>query len=314
MSLHWAHVLRAAAIGGAIVIAQPSGVFAQAADTVVVPDLGNQDMKPWIAKNNAFIGLLNDTLRAKESFNRYASWVDLKKGPTGKERIIYGLYSVSAGSGTKTAEAARRAATTEPLLPPLDTAARDLADAFDALVPVLNEAEAYYERQDYKADKMEGGKALHGRLMPLFTRFLGARERMEARMDEFKAGLDTQELDRVERTEGKSYRWHSKRAIMFAERAVRAMPRDPRKPDLKTFDERIAAFAGVVKEFDAFVLSGAEKKPGMMDSQPRSLLGELRELRDKAAQHMDPTFYQIHYNNVINQYNMMINLSNAFSR
>ena len=38
---------------------------------------------------------MNRTLRAVESWERYTSWVNVRTGPTGKERYItYGLYSL----------------------------------------------------------------------------------------------------------------------------------------------------------------------------------------------------------------------------
>ncbi len=62
------------------------------------PDLGlreisSADLDRYVAKSNGVVGLLNASLRGKDSWNRYLSWVDLKRGPTGKERIIYGPVS-----------------------------------------------------------------------------------------------------------------------------------------------------------------------------------------------------------------------------
>ena len=48
-------------------------------------------------------------MRGTESWARYLRWVDVKRGPTGKERIIYGLYSI--GSSARDAiERARKSA------------------------------------------------------------------------------------------------------------------------------------------------------------------------------------------------------------
>jgi hypothetical protein len=50
-----------------------------------------------------------------------------------------------------------------------------------------------------------------------------------------------------------------------------------------------------------------------LDSAPRDILGQLREIRDKIAKRRaDPRFYSMDYNMVINRYNMMISMSNAF--
>jgi hypothetical protein len=67
--------------------------------TINVPQLNEAEFQRWVGKSNAYVELLNDSTRALDSLRRYASWVDMKLGPTGKERYIsYGLYSVPMGS------------------------------------------------------------------------------------------------------------------------------------------------------------------------------------------------------------------------
>jgi hypothetical protein len=83
------------------------------------------------AKFNAYVEFLNRTLRASESLDRYKSWVNMTTGPTGHERIIYGLYQTYDTS--KEAEAATAALTQAPLLPELDAAMRDYIAANEAL-------------------------------------------------------------------------------------------------------------------------------------------------------------------------------------
>jgi hypothetical protein len=54
----------------------------------------NPGLRAATEKFNAYVEFLNRTLRASESLERYKSWVNMTTGPTGRERIIYGLYSV----------------------------------------------------------------------------------------------------------------------------------------------------------------------------------------------------------------------------
>jgi hypothetical protein len=297
---------------GAVLAAVPAHAQAPASG-IVVPELQDADLDLWIAKSNAVVKLLNETGRPRDSFNRYASWVDLNKGPTGRERIIYGLYSVNPSSIAGAVAAVRKAAGEAPAIPALDAAALELGAALEALVPIVNEAEGYYERQDYKQDKMAEGRALHARLMPAFRTTLAAADTLKARLAELKAGLDAQELARIERREGKSYRWHARRVLIAAAVAVEAVPRDPRKADVARFEAAIQPYAAVVKEFDAFVL--ATGKGGTLDSHPRSLLGKLRETHEKLARkRVDPNFYSFDVNGIVGQYNSMVTFSNAFDR
>src|SRR5262245_18234589 len=54
-----------------------------------------QDDQAALQKANAYIEVAKMTERAVESWERYASWVNMKTGPTGKERYIsYGMYDL----------------------------------------------------------------------------------------------------------------------------------------------------------------------------------------------------------------------------
>lgn len=265
----------------------------------------------YVAKSNGVVGLLNSSMRGSESWRRYLSWVDAKKGPTGKERIIYGLYSV--GSSSKDAiEKARKSAAAEPAIPALDGATKELAAAFEALVPILNEAEAYYDRKDYLSDGMKGGKELHAKLVPAASAFLSARMKAEQLQEQFKDLLDRQQLARIEKAEGKSVRWHTRNTMMLAKKAVDLMPRDPRKPgDLKAFDAALTEFGEAVRTFDTAVRESG--KLGSVDSYPRDILGKLREMRANLGKgRVDPMTFSMDVDGVITRYNMMITMSNAF--
>ena len=53
------------------------------------------DIDAALQKANVYIETAKITERAIESWERYQSWVNLKAGPTGKERYIsYGMYDV----------------------------------------------------------------------------------------------------------------------------------------------------------------------------------------------------------------------------
>ncbi len=297
-------------ISGAPALAQQQGVAG--AVVLGLNDIPAGQIDRHIAKSNAVVGLLNASARASESWNRYLSWVDAKRGPTGRERIIYGLYSVSASLASDAIAKARQSAADDLAIPALDGASKDLAAAFEALVPILNEAEAYYERKDYLGDAMRGGQALHARLAPAALAFLAARERTETLMEQFKTLIDQHELARLEQSEGKSPKWHARRAMIATKKAVDLLPRDPRRPgDMKAFDAAIAALAEAARDFDKAARESG--KTSSVDRFPSSILGRLREIREKIAKRrVDPTFYSMDFDGVISEYNMMITMSNAF--
>ena len=234
-----------------------------------------------IAKSNAYIGLMNRTLRAQESWSRYASWVDVKKGPTGKERIVYGLYGLY--DVRDEIAAAEKAIGSEPVWAELDaTVARYIA-AYQSLAPLIAEAEGYYDRKDYLADKMAGGKALHARLLPAAQTFLAERATFERDMAVVKSDLDRAELDAIEASEGRKARWHVRRVMMEARAVMDLVPTNAApRVHMPGFDAALDRYALAVKEIDGY----ARANPGsfhVFESRPRELLGKLREMREKLA-------------------------------
>ena len=127
-------------------------------------------------KFDAYLGYMNRSQRVVASLQGYQLWVNMRVGPTGHERVIYGLQAPS--DLTDERAAVQKALATPPALPDLDGAMRAYVAAIDALSPVLVEADGYYRRGDYKLDGMAGGKAMHNDIVALGDAFLAARARL----------------------------------------------------------------------------------------------------------------------------------------
>lgn len=286
----------------AVAVPEPSQPVAAAAD-----------LKAAIVKSNAYIELMNRTLRAVESWQRYASWVNVQKGPTGKERYIdyglYGLYDVKDEIAK-----AREVMQKPPLDAGLDQAFARYVDSYEALAPLITAANGYYERKDYKTDKMKEGRELHAKLVPAAKAFIEARADIETRMRTFKREIDKRALAAIAAKEGQGPAWHVKSVMMAAQDVVETLPQS-KGFDLKAFDAALEVYAKTTREFDMF----AEAYPGKFSgfsSQPRSLLGKLRDIRDKLAKSkgkvnqwigMDLTF-------LVSEYNMMVSSSQMATR
>ena len=91
-----AHVVAATAPLLAQSLAPPAAAQAPA-PAVPASDQGKPPAPPpssLTEKLNAYVGCINRlSERSYESRSRYFSWVG-KNGPTGKERIIYGTYTI----------------------------------------------------------------------------------------------------------------------------------------------------------------------------------------------------------------------------
>jgi hypothetical protein len=266
-----------------------------------------------IGKSNAYIALMNRTLRAVDSWNRYTSWVDLKAGPTGKERYItYGLYTLYDVRGE--IAKARDFIDKQPITPELDASIGRYAAAYEALAPLITRAAGYYERQDYRDDKMAEGKALHAQLVPAAAAFLKERDTLEKQMRAFTADINQRELTAIEAREGKQARWQIKNVMIAARQMIDMVP-SQKQPvvDIKAFDEALAAYAATVRAFDGYI----EANPGkvkFMESQPRSLLSKLRDYRDKLARTKGDGRRAGDTTWIISDYNSMTSLSETANR
>jgi hypothetical protein len=309
----FAAVLAATIALGAVGFATPAPAQEAPQSSVPAED-GGVDLQATTEKFNAYVSFMNRSLRAVTSIERYKSWVNMKKGPTGKERIIYGLYEVY---DTKDEAAAATAELTQPpLIPELDSAMRDYIAANDVLGPILNEANGYYERKDYLADKMAEGKALHAKIVPAAAAFLAARARLDAVFTVEKAKVDQLQLAAIEKSEGKKANWHVKNVMIAAHDVIDLMP-DNAKPvvDLPTFDAALVKYAVAVKEMDTYG-AGNSNAFSAFSSMPRDLLGKLREFREKLGRAKgdarrgagsDITW-------IVNDYNMMVSVSQNATR
>lgn len=129
----------------------------------LVADSASAQTPSFRQKMNAYVGCINRlSARAFDSRKRYFSWA-AKSGPTGKERIIYGLYTIYDTADCR--KNVEKANAIEPHDDALEAAATAFAEAAGKLEPLLKEADDYYTREDYKDDKMAKGRALHPRLV-----------------------------------------------------------------------------------------------------------------------------------------------------
>jgi hypothetical protein len=271
--------------------------------TINVPQLDQQDFQLWVGKSNAYVELL--TTRAIDSLRRYASWVDLKVGPTGKERYIsYGLYSIEPSIAAQVIAKTRAAAAGPPPIPPLDGVALAYAASFETLMPLLNDAAGYYERKDYTDDNMARGKELHAKIIPAMNTFLAARAQLEDGQEQLSDGLDRQELALIEAREGKSRLWHLRNLAITAKAALNAMPHDPNATDMTPFSSSIAAYADAVRGFEA---APKPRNAASDGTNAEDLVARFRTLREKIQK---KDVRKEDFQDAINEYNSVIDWLN----
>ena len=236
-----------------------------------------------IKKLNAYVGCINRlSERSYESRNRYFSWAK-KTGPTGKERIIYGTYTIYDTSDCK--KNVEKANALEPRDADLEAAASAYAEAVGTLEPLLKEADEYYEQENYKDDKMAKGKALHPRLVAAWDAFASADKKLRTGVEAIKDKQAAEQLAALEAKEGRKVRYHVEALMIHAKRLLRA--EDTEKPDIAAITAALGEYEAAVKAAEeASGKDGDAKLGSFFMSNAKSYLTTakqlMRRVRDKA--------------------------------
>ncbi|RYX85578.1 MAG: DUF3829 domain-containing protein [Bradyrhizobiaceae bacterium] len=234
-------------------------------------------------KLNAYVGCINRlSSRAYDSRSRYFSWAP-KSGPTGKERIIYGLYTIY---DTKDCQQNVEAANAlEPRDAALEAAASAYVGAVTTLGPLPKEADDYYTQENYKDDKMAKGRALHPKLVAAWDAFAAADKNLRAGVDGINDRRKAEQLAAIEAKDGRKAQYYIEALMIDAKRVLRTQTADT--PDLAEITKALAAYEATVTALQAAAdgNSGDRKVGSMFTSNAKSLLVTakqlMRRIRDK---------------------------------
>jgi len=233
--------------GIALILSAATGpAWSQAADSTLTE------------KMNAYVGCLNRlSERSYDSRARYFSWVG-KKGPTGKERIIYGTYTIYDTSDCKAN--VDKVNALEPRIPDLEAAASAYVEAVVALEPLLKQADDYYSQENYKDDKMAEGKSLHPRLVSAWDAFATADQKLRAGIDVIQDKSASEKLAQIEATEGRKANYHVQSLMISAKRVMRAHSAEP--ADLAKITETLADYETITSATEEYARANKDSKIG----------------------------------------------------
>jgi hypothetical protein len=174
-------------------------------------------------KLDAYIICLNTLSSPVHSTrSRYFSWVNPKTGPTGNERVVLGLFDLPKDSAQKCTAGLAKAKTLPPKDAKLEAAGDEFARTVMELDTLIDEVFTYYENKNFKDDKFAKGKAMHPRLMAAFSAFSKADTGLHSTLDGITKPLAQRALARIEREEGKKFRYHRKHVLLSARELVEA--------------------------------------------------------------------------------------------
>lgn len=236
-----------------------------------------EQSKSSAEKLNAYIECLNRlSERSYESRARYFEWVNPKKGPTGKERIIYGTYTIYDTADCK--EGVEKANALEPHDAQLEAAASGYVEAVVALEPLLKEADDYYEQENYKDDKMAKGKELHPRLVAAWAAFAAADVMLRDEIEAIQSKQQAEELVAIEKAEGRKARYHIQALMLRAKALMRLEGAE--KPDLEKIKPALAEYEDAAKAIEAYAAADKDSKIGS------SFIGDAKSYLTTAKQLM----------------------------
>lgn len=232
-------------------------------------------------KLNAYVGCINRlSERSYDSRRRYFSWVG-KNGPTGKERIIYGTYTIYDTSDCR--KNVETANALEPRDAELEAAAAAYADAVSKLEPLLKEADDYYKQEDYKDDRMAKGRALHPRLVAAWDAFASADKALRAGVESINDRRAAERLAAIEQSEGKAARYHVEAVMIAAKRVLRSMETD--KPNVAAMTQAVNDYEALVKSTEKLAADSDAKIGSFFINNAKSYLVTakqlMRRIRDK---------------------------------
>lgn len=303
--------------------AAEAAVDAQQANMTEDDKLGN--------KLAGYIPCINDTSdRIVDARKRYSDWVDPKVGITGKETNVYGLYEIS--DQKQCIDGIKAAADAEPEDTELETVATAYLTALQEAMPIINEAQKYYEEEDYKDDKFAKGKELHPKLLAAFDKFAAADEPFRKLVVGKNEALQERELVRVEKEEGRKLKFQNKIVMSKAKKLVEASDvKELKLMDLSAYETTLGEYEKAVDEMESYVKDHKAEADSvstfsMFVDQATAMRKAAKDLMRRRRDKPEYTKEEIDYLNqgnehlvegnpdaVMNAYNDLVSRSNSLS-
>ncbi len=200
-------------VAGAFAVPQfRDAIFHQASAPAAAPE-AEQD--PDEQKNQALDNLLDCTNLVSNALHkseqRYHSWVkDPKKGPTGREHTIIGMTTWD-DSVLKMCNEKFEANKDLQQFGDLAKLSEAYRQAINDLIPKVDEAAKYYNKEMYKADKFEKGKTMHPDLEKAFQAFIKASDALSPEITKHVDARSLKLLAQIEKEDGQTLEyWHRK--------------------------------------------------------------------------------------------------------
>jgi len=129
---------------------------------------------------------------------------------------------------------------------PMDGPARDYQQAFQALNNLVERADGYFTREDYRRDGGEGMRSQHTPLMQAYADFFKASEAMDAALEKNENDRRAAQLKQIEESEGRSLAYYHLRLVGDGKQLAMAFQGDA--PDVAVLRRQLADYQALVTE------------------------------------------------------------------
>ncbi len=186
--------------------------------TLTGQDLADEQMQE---KLDEYIKCLNSLSSSiGNSRRRYLSYIP-KAGPTGRESMG-DIYKIPAGYTTNCSVGISKSKMMPPVDGKLEGAGAEFSLSASAVERTIAEMSTYLEMKNFRDDKWARGKVLHPQLMAGFTRFQTADKNLHDTLDGITKPLAQRTLGRIEREEGKKFRYTRKKVLIMSRELIEA--------------------------------------------------------------------------------------------
>jgi hypothetical protein len=202
---------------------------------------------PSLGKINAYIECYNGVEQPiHEGFQTYTGWMkDAEAGPTGKEVQPRSPGKVLSHRVEYCGQPLSDALTMAPATP-LDAPARQYQQAFQALNSLIERADGYFTREDYRRDGGEGMRSQHAPLMQAYADFFKASEAMDAALEKNENDRRATQLKQIEEREGRSLAYYHLRLVGDGKQLAMAFQGEA--PDVAAVRGQLADYQALVTE------------------------------------------------------------------
>jgi hypothetical protein len=236
-----------------------SGTDAGATSTVSAgsaQDIADEQLQE---KLDEYIKCLNSlSSPIHQARHRYLNYIP-KTGPKGREQNA-DIYRLPPNAATSCATGVVKAKAMPPSNPKLENAGNEFSAAASEVDHLITEMDNYYEMKSFRDDKWAKGKAMHPRLMSAWSRFGKADKELHDTLDGITKPLAQRVLSRIEREEGKKFRYGRKKTLIAARELVEASDPIGDDDDID-FNLYAAAYGDFEKGLDELIAYGATHKP-----------------------------------------------------